>query len=457
MTLLGDRRGDDRGDDRGEDLVFGEDYFISGGSLLRTETGVTAPVTFVGYGISDPALGWDDYAGVNVEDRIVMQLFGTPPGLDGRERTYYLASSAKQRMAEARGATGILTLMSPASPVPFGALARQATAPVVRWLGPDGRPGNTSGQIRAAAVVSPETAARMFTGSGTTLPRVLEALDSGQPASGDLPVEASLRVTTRHDELASSNVVGLLPGSDPELRGETVVLSAHLDHVGVGPPLGGDEIYNGAYDNASGVAVLIEAARALAGLPTAPRRSVLFAAVTAGEKGLQGSDYLAAHPPDAAGDIVADINVDMVLMLYPPADVIAFGAGHSSLGPLVEAAAARLDLELTPDPIPEMNAFFRSDQYSFARRGIPAVMIFPGLESADPEIDGAAAFDRWMTSTYHTPSDETDQEFRWEAGVTIARLGVLLGLAVAGADRRPTWNESDFLGQRLGSRREGRR
>jgi len=437
-----------------EQLVFGEDYFMGGGSLLRTETEITAPVTFVGYGISDRALGWDDYAGLNVEGRIVLMVFGTPPGLDQRQRTYYLTSSAKQEMAERRGAVGILTLIPPANPVPFPELARQSAGPVIRWLGPGGRPGNTSGRIRAAAVVAPRAAIRMFADTGTTLARALETLESGAIASGDLPVEVSLRMTAGHEELASPNVVALLPGSDPALRDETVVFTAHLDHVGVGPPPGDDRIYNGAYDNASGVAVLIEAARAFSRLPRGPRRSLLFAAVTAEEKGLQGSDHLAAHPPAATGEIVAAINMDMILMLYPPADVIAFGAEHSSLGPLVEAAAGRLGLEVTPDPIPEMNAFFRSDHYSFARRGVPAVMIFPGLESADPAVDGVAAFNRWMANTYHRPSDDPDQPFRWETGVTMARLNVLLGLQVADADGRPTWDPGDFLGRRFGTGQE---
>lgn len=438
---------------RPEELAFGSDYFISGGSLLRTETQVTAPVAFVGFGISDPSLGWDDYEGLDVRGKIVLMVFGAPPGLAGHQRNYYLISSAKQRMVEARGAVGMLTLVPPTNPAPFADLVRRATTSTVRWLGPRGRPADTSGRIRAAAVLSAAGAARFFAAGGTTLEEALQRLESGSTASRDLAVEASLRVASRHRELTSPNVVALLPGSDPDLRNETVVFTAHLDHLGVGPPRGDDEIYNGAYDNASGTAILIEVARALASLPRPPRRSVLFAAVTAEEKGLQGSDHLAAHPPSSAGEIVAAVNMDMVLMLYPPADVIAFGAEHSSLGPMVEDAAAELGLSVTPDPIPEMNVFFRSDQYSFARRGIPAVMVFPGLESAEPEVDGAAAFERWMTTTYHHPSDESGQEFRWSAGVTIARVDALLGLAIANADARPTWNEVDFFGERFGAQR----
>jgi len=245
-------------------------------------------------------------------------------------------------------------------------------------------------------------------------------------------------------------VVGLLRGSDPKLAAEAVVVSAHLDHLGLDPETPGqkDRINNGAYDNASGVASLIETARAFARLPRQPARSVLFVAVTGEEMGLLGSDYFARHPP--ALTLVGDVNMDMALTLYPVADVIAFGAEHSSLGAVISAAAAKVGLALTPDPFPAEGLFVRSDHYSFVKQGIPSLMLAAGFKSKDPKLDGAAAYVNWLRNVYHSPADDMNQVFDWESGARIARASFLAALAIANAPARPAWKPGDFFGKKFG-------
>ena len=431
-----------------EALVFGE-TFITDGNLSQRETTVTAPVVFVGFGVTEPSVGYDDYAGIDANGKIVATLYGAPPTLGPQVQTYYLVSRARQQNAEAHGAVGIITISPPQ--VPWEAVVGQASVGTMTWMNSDGSPEGASDQLRAAAVVGNDGLQSLFAGSPVAFEDALQSIASGEPRSFDLPGEVTISAGSHHQEMSSHNVVGLVRGADEALRGETVVLTAHLDHVGTGQPIDGDGVYNGAYDNASGTAILLEAARALASLPSPPRRNVMFAAVTAEERGVLGSDYLASLPPAAAGEFIANVNMDMVLMLHRSADVIAFGAEHSSLATVVSEAAALAGLEVTPDPVPQMNVFFRSDQYSFAKHGVPAVMLSPGFKSRTTGIDGTALFNQWMESTYHRPDDDMNQQFDFSVAVDITRLNLLVALAVANADQRPTWNEGDFFAEKFGS------
>jgi Zn-dependent M28 family amino/carboxypeptidase len=212
--------------------------------------------------------------------------------------------------------------------------------------------------------------------------------------------------------------------------------------------MAGDDIYNGAYDNASGVAALIAVARAFSELSTRPERSLLFIAATAEEHGLLGSDYFARNPT-VEGELVANVNMDGVLMFHPLKDVVAFGADHSTLREPVERAAEMLDLKLSPDFMPEEVIFIRSDQFSFVRQGIPAVYAFVGTDTGRPGVDGEKILREWMVTTYHQPSDDMTQEMDFEAGADYARLEFLIGYLVAKAPERPRWNEGDFLGDRF--------
>jgi Zn-dependent M28 family amino/carboxypeptidase len=265
-----------------------------------------------------------------------------------------------------------------------------------------------------------------------------------------LGTEITLARKTDHESITSPNIIGILRGSDPELANEYVVFTAHLDHIGTGVPINGDTIYNGMYDNAMGMSLLIETARAFAAMPEPPRRSILFIALTGEERGLVGSDYYAHYPTVPSHSIVANVNLDMPLLLYPLADVIAFGAEHSSLERTIGEAVAEEDFKLAPDPIPEQVLFIRSDQYSFVKKGVPSVFLVPGFTSTDPAIDGGAIFNAHLQTHYHQPSDDLSRPIDWDSALRFARANVRIGYAVAEEDERPTWNEGDFFGDKFG-------
>jgi len=228
-----------------------------------------------------------------------------------------------------------------------------------------------------------------------------------------------------------------------------VIYTAHLDHLGVGTPVNGDSIYNGALDNAAGSAALMEVARAFASLPQAPRRSVLFLAVTGEEKGLIGSDYYAQHPTVPIQSIVANLNMDGLAVLYPLRQLVPAGAEHSSLDATVRQVAARTGIELGPDPYPEEALFVRSDQYSFVRRGVPALYLDVGLKT-DSGLDAAVLVQEWIRTRYHTPQDDVGQPMDLVSGARHAQFNFLVGLEIANASERPAWNRGDFFGRLFG-------
>jgi Zn-dependent M28 family amino/carboxypeptidase len=251
-------------------------------------------------------------------------------------------------------------------------------------------------------------------------------------------------------------VVGRISGSDPVLRTEYVVHSAHLDHLGVGAPVQGDSIYNGAHDNASGVASVLEIARLYTQLKQKPRRSILLVLQTGEELGLLGSAYFAARPTVPRASIVADVNTDMPTIIAPLLSVVPLGAQHSSLAQPVAEAARHLNLTVEDDPEPDQNRFIRSDQYSFVAQGIPALHIKYGNRTPDGRNNLAEQVQKWRAATYHKPQDDSNGTFDFEAGRTYVQLNFLIGYLVAQRPQRPTWNPGDFFGQRFGGLPAGR-
>src|SRR5581483_438300 len=229
------------------------------------------------------------------------------------------------------------------------------------------------------------------------------------------------------------------------------VYTAHLDHMGIGEPIDGDSIYNGAVDNASGSAALLEVARAFTLLPQPPRRSIVFVAVTGEEAGLIGSDYFARNPTIPRSNIIADVNMDGISLFYDFKDIVALGEEHSSLGKAVRQAAERMNLEVSPDPLPEEVDFIRSDQYSFVRQGVPSVMISEGFKTADPNLDGKKISLAWEDKLYHTPKDDMNQPLNFDAAAHCTRVQFLVGYIVANDDERPSWNPGDFFGRTFGA------
>ncbi len=433
------------------ELVYGKDYLMAG-DFLRAETSVEAPVVFAGFGVTAPEANYDDYAGMDVRGKIVAVLRGAPASLPHDQRAYYSSGTVKRGNAVAHGAVGILAFLMPEDQKRYRWewIARQNKMGEMAWLDEKGAPHDVSPEIRGTALLSGAGVEALFAGAPKSLEEMFATAQAGKPQAFELPVRARLRKASRQSQVESANVVAVLPGSDPQLKGEYVVYTAHLDHLGVGEPVDGDAIYNGAFDNASGTAGLLEVARAFASLPERPRRSVLFLEVTGEEKGLLGSDYFVHYPTVAAKSLIADVNFDMALTLYPLRDVIGFGAEHSTLGQVVEQAAKRLDLEMSPDPMPEEVVFIRSDQYSFVRRGVPAVFLVCGWKSGDPKVNGREAVQQWLQSRYHTPKDDVNQPMDLNAAVKFAQVNFLVGYAVANQTARPAWTPGDFFGEKFG-------
>lgn len=438
----------DAGDSR---LAWKED-FVMGGDDVRDETTVTAEVVFAGFGIHAPDMNYSDYDGLDVRGKIVAVFGGAPSSFPHNERAFYSSGRTKAEEMVRRGAIGQIGLRSRVDQkrVPWERLTLNAgILQGMSWINLSGQVADHHPEIEGTALFSVPTATELFAGAPITFEQALDAADAGTPMSTPLGIEVTLSQKTDHEQVESPNVIGIVPGSDAQLKDEYVVFSAHLDHVGIGAPVDGDEIYNGFYDNAMGTALLIEAARAFAAMPEPPRRSILFIALTGEERGLIGSDYFAHYPTVPSDSLVANVNLDMPLLLYPLADVIAFGAEHSTLQQLIEPAVAAENFALTPDPVPEEVLFIRSDQYSFVRQGVPSVFLVPGFTSKDPAIDGAAAFQEHLATHYHRPSDDSSRPVDWESALRFARANVRIGVAISNADDRPAWNENDFFGDRF--------
>jgi Peptidase family M28/PA domain len=430
-------------------LKFREDMILSG-DPGAADSRVEAPVVFVGYGVSAPELSYDDYKDVDVKGKIVAMLFGAP-NFASSLKAHYSSSLEKRRIAAEHGAVGVIVLDDPTLEklYSFDKRVRDLAIPQYRWLDPQGRPSHHYPQLKAAASLSLEATARLFEGSGHTAAQVVAAAAAGKSRSFALPLSARISTVTRLHDLKTTNVAAELAGSDPALKAEYVVYTAHLDHLGISTPVQGDSIYNGALDNASGTAEMLQIARAFSSMRPRPRRSLLFVAVAGEEAGLLGSDYFASYPTVAKDSIVASVNTDEVQMLWPLLDIVAFGAEHSTLNAALERAAQRLHLTLSPDPVPEQVVFVRSDQYSFVRQGIPAVMLSPGFKSSDPAIQPLNIFEQWEQTRYHQPQDDMQQPgLDFEAGASFGRFAYLCGYEIAQDPVRPAWNSGDFFGER---------
>lgn len=442
-SMISHRDGEDR------QLVFGEDYSM-GGDKVRPENAVRAEVVYVGYGVHAPEFNYSDYDGIDVDGKIIALFSRAPAVLPHNERAYYSSSKIKYAEAIKRGAVGIITLRSryQANASPWERVKASAgTKPGMSWLDLSGAPEGYYPELRGRVYISTATAADLFADTPISFEAARDFAEAGEVASVPLGVEVTLSRKTQHERISSPNVIGIVKGSDPELSAEYVIYSGHLDGLGRGVEVDGDAIYNGAYDNAIGISLLLESARVMASNP--PKRSVIFIALTGEEKGLLGSDYFAHHPTVLIDSIVANINLDMALFLFPIADAIAFGAEHSSLESVVRQSLAKEGIALAPDPMPQEVIFIRSDQYSFVRQGIPATFLVTGYNSTDPTIDGAAAVIEFRQQHYHRPSDDLSLPVDWDSAVRFARANTRIGYEVGNAKERPIWNDGDFFGEKF--------
>jgi hypothetical protein len=400
-------------------------------------------VVFVGYGITGQ--GRDDYKGVNVKGKIVAYFGGAPENFPGEVAAHFSNPASKSEIAARHGAVATITLESPrtAKQRPFSFYANAVSRARFTWGNPNGTGHIAAPGTPSAGTVSLVGAEKLFAGAKQKWADIAKAAEADNAVfkAEALPVTVTVAAKTALTPVQSYNVAGMIPGSDPTLSKEIVVLSAHLDHIGVGrPDKTGDKINNGALDDAVGIASLIEEAKRFKTAGTKPRRSVLFLAVTAEEKGLIGSDYFANNPTVPLSSIVADVNLDMPILTYNFIDLVAFGADRSTLGKLVEQAAAAEGVKLVPDPTPEEASFVRSDHYSFVKAGIPAVSLDIG-----PGGEGAAASKEFLDKHYHQPSDEVGL-IDWKQGLRFVGLNYAIARAVADADDKPVWNKGDFFG-----------
>ena len=435
-------------------LVFEKD-FVSRGDPLYPDAVVQAPVVFVGFGVTAPEFSYDDYAGADAKGKIVAMFYGAPEKFPSAQRAHYSAGRVKLANAVAHGAVGYILIWAGAieERTPFSRIVRFYREPSLRWLDPKGVPNDAQPQIRASVTLSKTGAETLFQGAPKSFQEALDASSKGQAQSFPLAAKANIHIVSRHSKTESPNIAAVLPGSDPQLKNEYVVYTAHADHLGIGEPINGDSIYNGALDNASGTAALLEIARVFSELPQAPRRSILFVAATGEEEGLLGSDYYAHYPTVPISQMAANINMDGISLLYDFRDIVPLGAEHSSLGQVVERVAQHFGLEVSPDPLPEEVFFIRSDQYSFVRQGVPAVAITEGFKAADPKINGREVALEWEKTRYHTPKDDMNQPLNFEAAAKCTRINFGVGYIVAQQTSRPTWNKNDFFGQEFAKSR----
>ena len=433
-------------------LALGGQY-LPGLNYESAAHSLTAPAVFVGHGVHAPDMGYDDFKDVDVKGKIAIFFSGAPSRFDNDRRAFYSNSTEKLRTVAERGAVGAVFLNSAEheARTPWERVAKTATMPGMRLRGEDGKGIDTFPQLKAVASAGAAAAGPIFSGSAHTAEELFKAAESGSLKSFDLPGTVTLAGSTRIEPMASRNVVARLPGSDAALAGEHIVYSAHLDHVGVGPEENGDAIYNGALDNALGISVMLEAARELAEATTSPKRSILFVALTAEEKGLLGAHYFAANPSVGGGMMVANVNVDMPVLLAPTSDVVPIGVEHSSLRATLESAAGEQVVGISPDPAPAEVVFVRSDQYAFVRAGVPAVYLKGGtLAAAGSATDPKVAEDAFRRDCYHRPCDDLSQPIQWGDAARLAKLNARIGQMVGDAAERPGWNEGNFFGDKFG-------
>lgn len=434
-----------------ETLVSRTDYILSS-DPGRAESSVEAEVVFVGFGVTAATQNYDDYKGINAKGKIVAYLFGAP-NFESSLKAHYSSSAVKAQNAASHGAVGAILLNSPVleGMYSFQHRVRDLSIPKYRWLDKQGQPNDYFPELKGTASLSLDATRKILDGSSHSADEIFAAERAGKLIPFPLPIKARIHTVTESKDIKTPNVVGRLEGSDPHLKSEFLVYTAHLDHLGISEPVKGDKIYNGALDNASGSAILLEMARAFSRISPRPRRSILFVAVTAEEAGLLGSDYFAHYPTVPRNAIAANINVDEDLMLWPLQDIVAFGAEHSSLGMVVKKATERMHLQESPDPVPQEVVFIRSDQYSFVKQGIPAVMPSPGFKSADAKFKPFSIMEKWEQERYHQPQDDMNQTgLDFDAAAKFARFAFLCGYLVTEETQRPTWNKGDFFGDLYG-------
>lgn len=396
-----------------------------------------ADAIFVGHGIAAPEFKWDDYKGTDVRGKVVVLFTNEPPSQDenffgGRALTYYGRWTYKYEEAMRRGAAACIIVHT----TPTAGYGWDVVSSSWGKEDPQVRLGDGEQGLGFAGWISQDAATRLFAGSGKTVDQMLELANS--PSFNPIPLGVKIRghLPTAVRQINSRNVAGIIAGSDR--ADEVVIFTAHWDHLGIGKPVDGDAIYNGAVDNATGCAMVLEIARAWAALPHKPRRSAMFLFVTAEEGGLRGSEYYGKHPLLPAAKTALDLNFDAFEPFGITKDITMTGAEKTSVWPTVQDVAKRFRYEIKPDPRPEQGSYFRSDHFSLAKAGIPAFSVHGGNEFwGKPEGFGDRMFAEFNSKHYHQPSDEYHDDWDMAGMEQLARFGFTLGMEVANQERLP--------------------
>jgi Zn-dependent M28 family amino/carboxypeptidase len=415
----------------------------------QTEGRIEAPAVFIGYGVQAPEFDHDDFQGIDLTGKIAVVLSGAPTRFPADPRAYH--ASEKLTGIAARGAVGVVTLITPRdlAQAPWAFVAAQSRFPRMRLLDAQGRIVDSTPGLKVTAVVGTHAANTLFAGTAHTAEALFAAAEAGPTPRFALDATIELSAAATFHRIESLNVLGLLPGSDSRLAGEPIVITAHLDHLGIGPEVKGDKLYNGAMDNAIGTALLLVMAEQIAaGAPL--RRPLLFAAVTAEEKGLLGARHLSLNRPAGVARYLANVNFDMAMFPVPTRELVGWGAIHSSLGATLAEAAGRQQFTVSPDPIPDEAIFVRSDQYAFIREGVPSLFLstWPTVDPTGPA--GSDPSGRFLQERYHKPNDDLHQPIDWPSTGAFVRVARDLVQTVAEAPEPPDWLPGNFFGLTFG-------
>ena len=425
---------------KAQPLTLGDDAYFSTRAELSSEE-ITAPLVFIGYGLKIPEKNYDDLSSFDLHGKIVVYLAGSPSDIPAALSSHYQTIGERWKSLKLAGVIGTITIPNPASmDIPWSRMSLNRAHPSMDLADPE---FNETQGLKMAMTFNPAQAEKLFAASGHTFAEIA-ALGKDRKPLPHFPLGVSLqaRASVKTTPVESANIIGKLPGNGAKLKNEYVIISAHIDHIGIGEPVNGDRIYNGAMDNASGVAVLLDLAAQFNSHPEQLRRSILFVVVTAEEKGLLGSKYFAAHPTVPPKSMIADINLDMFLPIVPLKVLKVPGLAESDLGDRAREAAQLFAVRVQPDPEPLRNVFIRSDQYNFIRHGVPALKLDVGFDPGSPE---QKIFKDWLTNRYHAPSDDLAQPVDLAAAGLYEDIVRQLLISVANADARPQWKPDSFF------------
>lgn len=426
-------------DGKAQPLVLGEDAIFS--TRVDLAPHIEAPLVFVGYGLNIPEKNYNDLAGLDLKGKVVVLLTGSPADVPSALSAHYQSTAERWKALKESGVIGVIAIPNPSSmDIPWSRISVNRVHPSMALADP--KLDDTAGE-RFSMLFNPAKADALFEGSGHTFQEIADLGKDRKPLPHfDLPT--SIKAATKMDvkQVTSSNIVAKLPGTDPKMKDTYVVLSAHVDHVGIGQPINGDKIYNGAMDNASGTAVLMDVASELKKSHEKLKRSLLFVFVTGEEKGLLGSQYFAAYPTVDPKSMVADINIDMFLPIVPLKVLTVYGLAESDLGDDARAAAEKEGVRVQPDPQPLRNVFIRSDQYNFIKKGVPALAMDVSFDPGSPEQE---TFQKWRTDRYHAPSDDLQQPVDLQTAAKYEEIVRDLMVKTANDDHRPEWKSDSFF------------